>query len=60
MKESEFWNKYNHCPYCREYIFQCICNECKWYLNGDKEKPDLFVPSEKYETIQDKENEVKE
>lgn len=28
--------------------------------NGQKEKPDLFVPSEKYKTILDKENEVKE
>lgn len=52
MKEFEFWEKYNHCPYCIEYKFQVHCDKCKWFLKGDKEKPDLFIPSEKYESIQ--------
>ena len=56
MKETDFWKKYNHCPYCREYTFQSICSDCKWYLNGNNEGADLFYPSEKCQRILDKIN----
>lgn len=47
--EKEFWKKYNHCPFCREYEFQSVCNLCKYFLNGDKTKADLFYPKSDFE-----------
>lgn len=51
MTEAEFWQKYTHCPKCREYTFQSVCSNCIWYLGKDNSKTDLFYPTEECEKI---------
>lgn len=51
MPESDFWKKYNHCPYCRWYTMQGRCGDCKWYLIPKDGMIDMFQPTEECERL---------
>lgn len=59
MTLDQFLRKYNKCPFCRNYVRQRCCRECKWrFANGQYAKDDdidKFDPKEEWGRLMNKE-----